>query len=243
MDLQDLRIKIDEIDDQLVHLFRQRMEISREISEFKKDNGLSVRDEKREQEKLAALREQIEPMLHSSVEDLYETIFSLSRRHQRRLQKDNLILIGMPGCGKTTVGQLLAAQTGRGFLDVDQYLKGILGPIPAFFETHGEEAFRKEETKVIQQFCSSSGMVISTGGGSVTREENFDLLRQNGTVIWLQRDLELLATHGRPLSALPGVYVLYEQRKEQYAHFSDLRIDNNGTLQQTVDAILQTVGR
>jgi len=153
-------------------------------------------------------------------------------------QTENLVLIGMPGSGKTTVGKLLAAQTGKRFVDADEELEKRIGSIPAFFAAHGESAFRKEETALLAQLGQQSGLVLATGGGCVTRTENRDLLRQNGTVICLLRDLNKLPSDRRPMSQQHGVEALYRQRKPLYEFFADFSVDNNGSPEQTVQTIL-----
>lgn len=154
-------------------------------------------------------------------------------------QMKNIILIGMPGCGKTTVSSALAAKTGRTAVDADEELVKLAGEsIPEIFAQDGEEAFRALETQVLSQLGKQSGLIISTGGGCVTRQRNYPSLHQNGTIFYLKRSLELLPTQGRPLSQQNPLELLYAQRREQYLAFSDFVIDNNGSLEQTVSAIL-----
>ena len=152
---------------------------------------------------------------------------------------ENLILIGMPGCGKTRLGGLLARALGRPLLDADEALTKRLGRTPAeLIRTQGEAAFRAEETETLRELGKGSGAVISTGGGCVTRPENRDLLRQNGRVFWLRRDLGKLPTAGRPLSQSLGPEELYRQRREMYAAFADQTVDNNGSPEAAVKEIL-----
>lgn len=160
--------------------------------------------------------------------------------HTLSAQMKNIILIGMPGCGKTTVSSALAAKTGRTAVDADEELVKLAGKsIPEIFSQDGEEAFRALETQILTQLGKQSGLIISTGGGCVTRQRNYHPLHQNGVIFYLKRSLELLPTHGRPLSQQNPLELLYAQRKEQYLAFSDYVIDNNGSLEQTVSAILK----
>ena len=154
-------------------------------------------------------------------------------------QMGNIVLIGMPGCGKTTVGQLLASKTGKTFADSDALIEELAGkPIPQIFAQDGEDIFRQWETKALKQLGKQSGLVIATGGGCVTKERNAPLLRQNGTVIWLKRDIEHLPTDGRPLSQANPLSELYQIRKPLYKAFADLSVPNNGSPEETVLSIL-----
>ena len=152
----------------------------------------------------------------------------------------NIILVGMPGCGKSAVGFLLARKLGRWLVDADQELVKRAGmEIPQYMERHGEEGFRKLETEVLRDLGKESGLVIATGGGCVTRNENYAHLHRNGTIVWLQRDLSQLPTAGRPISQKEGVQALYEKRKPLYEAFADLTVQNVGTPDGTVERILQ----
>jgi shikimate dehydrogenase len=152
---------------------------------------------------------------------------------------ENIILIGMPGCGKTSVAALLAQRTGKEWVDADEQIVKAAGmSIPEIFARGGEEAFRKLETEVLAQLGKRSGIILSTGGGCVTRQENYPLLHQNGTVFWLQRDIGSLPTEGRPISQRTALNTLYEIRKPLYEAFADQVIENNGTLEDAADQIL-----
>lgn len=154
-------------------------------------------------------------------------------------QMKNLILIGMPGCGKTTIGNLLAQRLKRTMVDSDQEIVELAGKtIPDIFAQDGEAVFRRWETMALEKLGKQSGLVLSTGGGCVTREENYPLLHQNGIIIWVERDLELLPTEGRPLSQKAKLRDMYAARKPFYESFADIRVENSGTPEETVDAIL-----
>jgi len=139
----------------------------------------------------------------------------------------NVALIGMPGCGKTTTGTQLAKLTGREFVDMDdEIVKHIGCSIPEFFAANGEEAFRKVETEVLEEFSKKSGLIISTGGGVVTRPENKALLHQNSIVVFLNRkDLQSLAKDGRPVSQSKSVEQLVKERMPMYTTWCDIAID------------------
>lgn len=142
----------------------------------------------------------------------------------------NVILIGMPGCGKTSVGTLLAQRLGRPFFDADAEIERRLGcTIPAFFAREGENAFRAVETQVLAELGKRSGCVIATGGGCVTRPENYELLHQNGTLVWLRRDLSALPVDGRPISRSRALSELYREREPLYRRFADICVENDDT--------------
>ena len=156
-----------------------------------------------------------------------------------RQQMENIILIGMPGCGKSTLGKHLAEALGKTFLDADLELVKTYGmDIPAIFATEGESGFRAKETCVLAALCKQSGLVIATGGGCVTRQENYRLLHQNGTLFWVQRDLDLLPSEGRPLSQTNKITEMYQLRKPLYEAFADQIMDNNTTPDSVVREII-----
>lgn len=161
-----------------------------------------------------------------------------------RVQMENIVLIGMPGCGKSTIGKLIAEALGKVFVDADEEIVKLAGiTIPEIFEKDGEEGFRQCETKVLGQLGRESGLVIATGGGCVTRPRNYPLLHQNGRIIWLQRDISRLPTDGRPLSQKSNLEEMYHTRKPMYEAFADYTVSNDGTVQKVVCKILEEVGR
>ena len=172
---------------------------------------------------------------HSMSPDLIPMI------HQAlRAQMENIILIGMPGSGKSTVGSILAQKTGRKLVDADAYLVEKAGrTIPEIFATDGEAGFRALETKVLRELGMQSRTIIATGGGCVTREENYPLLHQNGTIFCLDRALDVLPTEGRPLSQSTKLSEMYNVRKPKYARFADHHIDNNGDPNISAEQILK----
>ena len=159
-----------------------------------------------------------------------------------RDRMENIALIGMAGCGKSTVGKLLAEQTGKSFVDADEEIVKLAGKsIPVIFAQDGEEVFRMLETQVLEALGKRSGLVIATGGGCVTRERNYPLLHQNSRIVWIQRDASILPTDGRPLSQKTAPAVLYEQRKPMYASFADAAVENDGTAEDCAAKILEAI--
>lgn len=158
---------------------------------------------------------------------------------QLTAQCQNLVLIGMPGCGKTTVGQCLSQLTGREAVDTDERIVQAAGKsIPEIFAQEGEAAFRRLEQKVVRQVGKLSGKLILTGGGVVTRRENYAPLHQNGRIYELLRDVELLAREGRPLSAGEGSLTAMAQlRRPMYTAFRDVAIENHRPPQETAAEI------
>ena len=155
-------------------------------------------------------------------------------------QMKNIILIGMPGCGKTTIGALLAQKLGRTVVDADEKIVELAGKsIPEIFAQDGEEVFRAAETAALAELGKQSARVLSTGGGCVTRQQNYPLLHQNGYLVWLERDLTLLPTDGRPLSQSTALTDMYKGRKPMYESFADIRVENSGAPEDTVREILE----
>ena len=158
-------------------------------------------------------------------------------------QMENTILIGMPGCGKSTIGKQLALQLGKQFYDADAEIVLRAGiSIPEIFAKYGENGFRELETAVLKDLGKCSGLVIATGGGCVTRSENYSLLHQNGTIIWIQRDLDSLPTDGRPLSSKDNLNAMYAIRKPLYTSFSDYSVENNGMISEVLSLLVAKEG-
>ena len=161
-----------------------------------------------------------------------------------RLEYDmlNVVLIGMPGCGKSTIGKLLAAKTGRRFVDADEEIVRLAGKtIPEIFAQDGEEVFRDWETKVLAELGKQSGLIIATGGGCVTRGRNYNLLHQNGEIFWIRRNLDELPTDGRPLSHKETLAEMYRIREPLYDKWDDWFINNYDTPEDAVRQIMKVL--
>ncbi len=156
------------------------------------------------------------------------------------VQMKNIVLVGMPGCGKTTIGKLLAKKLNREFYDADTYLTQKYNmDIPTIFQKYGEDKFREMETDVLIELCKKSSAVISTGGGAVTIKQNYNIIRQNSNVFWVQRDNTLLDTTGRPISQASSADEIYKKRKPLYERFSDFTVINMGTPDECTEKIIQ----
>lgn len=162
---------------------------------------------------------------------------------QLSFDETNLILIGMPGCGKSTLGKRLALKYNREFLDTDELIHAETGRSPAQIITQdGEAAFRTIETQIITKAGAATGKVIATGGGIVTREANLAPLAQNGILLFINRAPALLPTDGRPLSAdKEAVMRLYEHRLPLYRSFSDFEIPALDSVDATFDLLCDTI--
>ena len=149
------------------------------------------------------------------VEEVFENLYR---------SKENIVLTGMPACGKSTVGKLIAKESGRAFIDVDELIEKKEGrSIPEIFERFGEKYFRDAESKAIKEISSISSCVIATGGGAVLREENVDALKHNGKLYFIDRPLKsLIPTSDRPLSNdKSSIEKRYNERYRIYKETAD----------------------
>jgi shikimate dehydrogenase len=172
------------------------------------------------------------PVAEEKIGEIYTTLCR---------QLTNIVLIGMPGCGKSTLGRLLAEKLGRPHVEVDDTVAEKYGlSAGGMIEQKGEEAFRLAESEAITEIGKRTGIVISTGGGAVTRRENCEPLKQNGMLFFLERDLELLATEDRPLSrGMNALEKLYQNRLPLYQSFADGKIDNNSLLERAGERVME----
>ena len=157
---------------------------------------------------------------------------------QLRREMTNLVLIGMPGSGKTTVGEALARLTGREAIDLDARIEEAAGrSIPEIFAREGESGFRAREAAAAAEAGKRTGVILLTGGGIVKTAANYAALHQNGRIYQLVRDLSLLPTEGRPLSQGGDLGAMWRERAPLYRRFRDAEIDNNGAVEDTAAAI------
>ena len=185
---------------------------------------------------VAQAKRAAELFLNTNIDDrkndeIYET---LSR------QMKNIVLVGMPGCGKSTVGKVLAKRLSRPFFDADQEIVKRAGKsIPEIFQIEGEAGFRKIETEVLFDLCRQSGAVIATGGGAVTVPKNHGILRQNSLVVFINRDIAVLPKNGRPLSEQNDLHEMFRQRLPLYRAVCDYEVDGNSEIQTVTDRVAE----
>ncbi len=155
-------------------------------------------------------------------------------------QMKNIVLVGMPGCGKSTAGKLLAQKLKRDFVDTDSLIvENENMPIPQIFEEKGEEYFRNTESKAVAQAGKMSGKIIATGGGAIMREENKVALKQNSVVVFLNRDISSLDIADRPLSKANKLMDMYNTRLPHYEAVSDITVEVDTDPKATVERILK----
>jgi shikimate dehydrogenase len=155
-------------------------------------------------------------------------------------QKENIVLTGMPGSGKSTVGRLLAQQTGRELIDTDEIIEKDTGmKISQIFEQYGEEAFRDMETAAVKEASAKNNCIIATGGGAVLRAENINALKSNGRIYFIDRPLEkLIPTEDRPLARdAEAITQRYNERYGIYCNTADAQIDGANTPEQVMLAV------
>ncbi len=151
----------------------------------------------------------------------------------------NIVLVGMPGCGKTTLARALAEKLSREIIDTDEEItSNSKMPITDIFATFGEGVFRSLEHNEIKNAGKMSGKVISTGGGAVTIADNYAPLHQNGVIVFIERDIDMLARDGRPLSLSGDLYNMYEKRLPAYRRFADITVKNDGDIDECAEKII-----
>ena len=158
------------------------------------------------------------------------------------LQMCNIVLVGMAGCGKSTIGKYLAEKLHKQLVDTDEMIVNTENkPIPEIFAEKGEDYFRWCENVAVNIAGKEKSQIIATGGGVITRSENYNSLKQNGIIVFINRDADLLPTNGRPLSQMHGVKALYEKRMPLYRQFADIEVDGNGTVEEVANRIVKEI--
>lgn len=155
----------------------------------------------------------------------------------------NIVLIGMPACGKSTIGYWLSKKINYPFVDVDRYLEEKENRIISdIFSNEGEEYFRELETKYLKELSEKEGIIISTGGGAVKNKENIDILKENGIIVFLNRTIDDISRENhrnRPLLQNPdNIQKLYDERIKLYRRYADIIIKNDDNIDVIVDRII-----
>lgn len=162
--------------------------------------------------------------------------------HSLTLQMCNVVLIGMAGCGKSTIGKRLSELLRKDLVDTDEMIVNTENkPIPEIFAEKGEDYFRWCENVAVNIAGREKSQIIATGGGVIVRPENYNPLKQNGIIVFINRDADLLPTNGRPLSQMHGVKALYEKRMPLYRQFADIEVDGNGTVEEVANRIVKEI--
>jgi len=186
------------------------------------------------------------PMLVAQAKAAHELFFGVKVPDLRiyeiltelRLQQENAVIIGMPGSGKSAVGEALSRLSGREILDMDaEIARRASMPIPEIFAKYGEAHFRALEREVAADFGLQHGKIIITGGGVVKDPRNDIALKRNGRVYCLQRDISLLAREGRPLSENADLEAMARERGPMYERCMDVSVCNDGTVEQAAQRI------
>ena len=232
--LNEYRMKLDAIDDALVAAFSERLDVIKEISAYKREHHLDAYDPAREQAMLERLTARVPESQREAVRALYASILAISKA-QQRYENTNIVLIGMPGAGKTAIARHLSRLLVRPIASTDEEVERRIGTtIEALFLSQGEAAFRALETEVVRSLSSVWGSIIATGGGTILSAENRKILRENSRIYYIRRPLEKLDTAGRPLSQGPGALErLYAERHALYETFADVQLNADEDFQET----------
>jgi shikimate dehydrogenase len=168
----------------------------------------------------------------SKIDEVYNKLLS---------NKLNIVLIGMPSCGKTTIGRKLEKRLNKALYDSDTEIEKIIKTdISNFIRSNGETKFRNIEASVIENLSKQNGLIISTGGGVILNKDNMNRLKQNGIVIFIDRSLDLLTpTKSRPLTSdIESLKKKYNERIDLYNYYGDIKVENNGLIDDTVNKII-----
>nr|WP_314277826.1 shikimate kinase [uncultured Peptostreptococcus sp.] len=242
MDLEDIRRDIDILDQALVDILNKRMSLVDKVAIYKFIEDIPVENKDREvsiKESLSGRNDLVE----TGLIEVFEKVFQVSKSRQEKniknyskikssliKNKKNIILIGMPGCGKSTLGNKLAKFLERDFLDTDELIYEEVGLRPKeIIEKLGEVYFREIETEILKKIDDKKGIVVATGGGILVRKENYQYIKKMGNcVFYINRSIDLLDRKDRPLSkdGKSSIEKLYEERHNQYIKACDYLVDN-----------------
>lgn len=246
MDLETTRKEIDQIDTELLKLFQDRLQKVLTIAKIKEKTGKSIFDPAREKIVLDKALQQInDDEFKPYVTSFVHSVMDICKACQKDHIQQSIFLIGMPGAGKTTVGRALARREGMEFYDLDALIQEKANKSIQNIIIHdGEEAFRQYEYEVLKDIVEMKGAsVVATGGGTILSEASSQLMRDNGLVVFLHRDvtqiLDDLDMEIRPLlkESIEYIFRLYEERYPLYEKVSHVKVLNAGTVEDAVDQI------
>ena len=249
MDIKEAREKIDGIDTQLVALFEERLSIIEVIGKYKDEHHLPLIDETRDREIIVGHKESCKDVqLSPYVESYMKQVVSISNEFLKEHMHKHIFLIGMPGAGKTTVGKMLAKELKRDFYDLDQTIQDKVGKsVQNIFIYDGKDAFSEYEYETIKELIHNKPAVIATGGGTVTSEKTVNLMRNNGLVVFVNRDvnhiLDDLDLEIRPLvkESIEYIFNVYEERYPLYEQVAHIKIGNEGSITDAVQEIIEAL--
>ena len=182
---------------------------------------------------------------YSENENQFKRVQNMKNINKNRMGR-NIVLIGMPASGKSTIGKLLAKKMNYEYYDADRYLERKENvKISTLFSEKGEEYFRNLETKYLKELSQKNGIIISTGGGAVKRKKNMQILGEKGIIVFLNRKIEDIVKENheaRPLlQNIDNIYKLYDERIELYNRYSDIIVENDGTLKEVTDRVVEEI--
>ena len=257
-DLDELRQQLDEIDRILVANFEKRCAVAKEVGLYKIKKNIPVKDASREKAVVEKRLGYLKDAAYTREAELFiRNLMAQSRRIQRNVfrcnepapKNGNVYIVGLPGCGKSTVGRLYAREEGMSFLDLDCYIVEKTGKtVPELFQI-GEKYFRDIEAQCLSEVSrQNKNTVIATGGGIVERTENIKLL-QKMRVIYLYRPVHMILKgkklKDRPLLAKDSdrIYELEKSRRPKYEQIADYKIGNLGKVRKTVSVMQKLLTR
>ena len=256
-EIEVYRKEIDAIDQQLLALLEQRMKCSKEIVAYKKQHDLPIFQPRREQAVVYKSCQGVNDASKPYVISFMKQVMQLSKQYQQAflegsasnspVRQKNIVLLGMPGAGKSSIAKELGAILQRPVIDSDAYLEAMYGQSISTMMQENEATFRSRETKCYQWLSTLDDVIIATGGGVVTDDTNIAYLQKNGILVYIDRPItniiQDIDVTTRPLlqSNPDNLHALYEKRHSKYLQACHIRIDNTGTIVQTVQKIIQAL--
>lgn len=249
MDLEQARQRIDAIDEAVVQKFTERLAILREIGIIKDKHHMPMMDTHRDEQIVNALVQVCKDEDEKeAVRKFVQSMINVSNDYLKSHMQQHIFLIGMPGAGKTTVGKALAKELERPFYELDDVIQERAGKsVQHLIIYEGEDHFRQEEYEAMKELVKKEPAIIATGGGTVISPENVQLMRNNGIVVFINRDvtqiLDDLDLEIRPLlkESIEYIFRLYEERNPLYEEVAHIKIGNESNINDTVHAILNSL--